>query len=446
MTFSDWQHGENALVAVRTEARSGSESAPRSEARPEQSAGYLFRINLFALFLTAFWTPLNTLLLPKLVDPVAPAALRGTALGLLTLLGVGVAIAAQPLFGAWSDRLTTPKRRRVPITISTLAGVPFVIGLLAAPNFGVLLALYLGIQCGLNLAQAAFQAVIPDVVAEDGKAEASGFKTALEVLGNALGLAVVGALTFAGADTSSALLALVAVLFAASLVAARTIPDSDSNPQQRLGSLDLRNVFGPLASGPREFRLVVLARFLFLLGLYPVQRFVLFLLEDRYDVKDPLARAAVFILLAIAVAAAFGWLAGFVETRWPSGMLVLVSVPVGSVGLVIIAIAPTLWMLAIGGLVVAAATGAFQSLTWASLAKTLRPEQAAQYFGLANIATAGAAALAGAFGPMVDVFQAYLPGATYQVLFGTCAVITLTALLPLRRNGNPASHDSTPAT
>lgn len=436
---------DNAVVAVRTAERNGPASPAHSGSGLEQSSRYLFRINLFALFLTAFWTPLNTLLLPKLVDPVAPAALRGTALGLLTLLGVGVAIAAQPLFGAWSDGLTTPKRRRVPITISTLAGVPFVIGLLVAPNFAVLLALYLGIQCGLNLAQAAFQAVIPDVVPEEGKDEASGWKTALEVVGNALGLAIVGALTFAGAGTSFALLALVALLFAASLVAARTVPDSDPNPRTGVASLDLRSVFAPLAAGPREFRLVVLARFLFLLGLYPVQRFVLFLLEDRYDVKDPLARAAVFILLAIAVAAAFGWLAGFIETKRPSGMLVLISVPVGSIGLVIIAIAPTLWMLAIGGLVVAAATGAFQALTWASLAKTLRPEQAAQYFGLANIATAGAAALAGAFGPVVDVFQAYLPGATYQVLFGTCSVITLGALLPLRRNGNRASADSAPA-
>lgn len=42
------------------------------------------RINIYAIALTALWTPLNTLVLPDQMRAVAPAALRGSALGLIT--------------------------------------------------------------------------------------------------------------------------------------------------------------------------------------------------------------------------------------------------------------------------------------------------------------------------------------------------------------------------
>jgi MFS family permease len=181
---------------------------------------------------------------------------------------------------------------------------------------------------------------------------------------------------------------------------------------------------------------VIASRFLFLLGLYPVQRFVLFVLEDRYEVEEPLARASVFILLAIVVAAAFGWAAGKAAEKVTTDSLLTASVVAGTLGLVGIAFAPNLWVLAIGGMALAGAAGAFQALTWALLSKCLRDEQAAQYFGVANIATAGAGALAGAFGPLVDVLQVFVPGATYQVLFGICALITATSVAPLRGRPN----------
>ena len=94
--------------------------------------------------------------------------------------------------------------------------------------------------------------------------------------------------------------------------------------------------------------------------------------------------------------------------------------------------------LALAGLALAAAAGVFQAINWAVLAKSLEDEEAARYFGLANIATAGASATAGAFGPVVDIAQRYVPGATYQVLFCICALIALSALWPARTLKNRA--------
>ena len=69
------------------------------------------KMGLFGLFLSAFWTPLNTLLLPEMARPLAPEAFRGSAIGALTLIGVGIAVVAQPTLGALSDRSHSGNRR-----------------------------------------------------------------------------------------------------------------------------------------------------------------------------------------------------------------------------------------------------------------------------------------------------------------------------------------------
>ena len=61
------------------------------------------------------------------------------------------------------------------------------------------------------------------------------------------------------------------------------------------------------------------------------------------------------------------------------------------------------------------------------------PGRGAQFSGLANIATAGASAVAGLLGVLVDVGNHYLPGGTYGITFGVCTPIMLAALWPLRR-------------
>lgn len=58
---------------------------------------------------------------------------------------------------------------------------------------------------------------------------------------------------------------------------------------------------------------------------------------------------------------------------------------------------------------------------------------------MANIATAGAGALAGLYGPIVDIMNAVFPAGTYQVLFGLAAAVAALALLPLRRVGEGSS-------
>jgi hypothetical protein len=57
--------------------------------------------------------------------------------------------------------------------------------------------------------------------------------------------------------------------------------------------------------------------------------------------------------------------------------------------------------------------------------------EGARAFGLANIATAGAGALTGLFGPLVDFLDRVLPGGAYGVTFSLAAVFVSASVFPL---------------
>ena len=61
--------------------------------------------------------------------------------------------------------------------------------------------------------------------------------------------------------------------------------------------------------------------------------------------------------------------------------------------------------------------------------------------GLANVATAGASALAGLLGPVVDAANALVPGGTYQITFTLAALVTLVALRWVRQEEGAPSHE-----
>ena len=269
---------------------------------------------------------------------------------------------------------------------------------------------------------------------------ASGAKTTLDLAGVAIGLSGAGAmlaLDWPAAVILGCLAVTLLVLLGLHLLWVPRIPERAEGERasgvRELASLGaVRDAFARLRSAPRPFQVAVLARFLFLVGLYPVQRFLLLYLEDRFELDNPAARGAVFLLVAIAVAAAAAGAAGVIAEHTSRAAVIRASVIVGAVGLVGLAFAPTLLVVAPFGLVLAAGSGAFQALNWSQLSEAMPDEEGAQFFGLANIATAGASALVGLLGPVVDVANATFPGGTYETTFGLSALFVLASLWPLR--------------
>jgi hypothetical protein len=65
--------------------------------------------------------------------------------------------------------------------------------------------------------------------------------------------------------------------------------------------------------------------------------------------------------------------------------------------------------------------------------------EAGRFFGLANVGTMGAAAVAGLLGPLVDVGNAQSPGAGYAVALTAAALASLGAAAVVRRTPQPAA-------
>ena len=78
-------------------------------------------------------------------------------------------------------------------------------------------------------------------------------------------------------------------------------------------------------------------------------------------------------------------------------------------------------------------TAAFTGANWALTADLAPPAEGARFLGLANIGTAGAAAVARLFGPVVDWVNGMAKGAGYSVVFAISALAFVVSLLFLRK-------------
>jgi MFS-type transporter involved in bile tolerance (Atg22 family) len=107
----------------------------------------------------------------------------------------------QPIADRASDR--APLHDRRPFIVGpTLLGILWLVGLWWAPSWLWLLLAYVLVQVCMNVAQAAFQALIPDLVKPAQRGVASGVKSAFDVLGTALGLIGVQLLLGLGLPTA----------------------------------------------------------------------------------------------------------------------------------------------------------------------------------------------------------------------------------------------------
>jgi MFS family permease len=93
----------------------------------------------------------------------------------------------------------------------------------------------------------------------------------------------------------------------------------------------------------------------------------------------------------------------------------------------------TTQILLFGGLM-SLGSAAFSGGSWALLADLVPKDESARFFGLANFSTAGSAAAAGLFGPVIDGVERIAPGMGFSVLFVAASLAFLASLLPLRGN------------
>jgi MFS family permease len=184
---------------------------------------------------------------------------------------------------------------------------------------------------------------------------------------------------------------------------------------------------------------LIAERGLFLLGIYGVQAFAQYYLQDVLRVPDPpkqtgdlLAAITVGLVMLVLIG---GWL----TDKFGAKKVLYAASVLTAIGMSLMLLARDMTTLTIVASIVGAGIGLFLTSNWA-LANALAPsDQAGKFLGLTNLATAGSGALARLEGPAIDALNDAAPGQWmgYTALFVFGALCILASMLLLQKIQNP---------
>jgi MFS family permease len=396
----------------------------------------LLMLNAYWVGLSFMWNALHPILLPAVLLNYVPDAKKNTYLGLLTFVGLIIAMVVQPISGALSDGWKSRFGRRRPlIALGTLFDFLFLSILAWVGGFAWLFIGYIGLQFSSNIAHGPMQGLLPDRVPREQLGVASSLKTFMDMLSLILASLLAGRLLDPITRDPTPIMLVVMGLLA--VCAALTIFGVRESPSRQGGGV--RGEGGFLDQFKINFRenssywWLIAERALFILGIYGLQAFAQYYLQDVLRVPDPPRQtgdllAALTISLTILVL-----LGGWLTDKYGAKRILSIGTLIASGGMFLMLFAIDMRGLMVFGSVLGAGIGLFLTSNWA-LANTLAPQgEAGKYLGLTNLATAGSGALARLEGPALDWLNAAWPGAWigYKGLFifGTLCMLLSVFLL-----------------
>ncbi len=403
------------------------------------------KITIFGFALAALWGSLHSVVLQiRLLDFVAESQ-KNTYLGLLTFTGLILAMAVQPIAGTISDRSRFSWGRRRPfVLMGTIATLLFLLGIGSFGSYAALFAMYCLLQVSTNTAQAPYQGFIPDLVPEGKRGTASGVKSFLEILGGVALLWVISRFMdryFASGESPWLWLSLgvlAAILLGAMLVTVLTVKERPGGRGVKLPlSSALRQSFKIDVRANRAFILFLVSRLLIFMAMTTLQTFALYFLMDVVGVANPAAVAADLLIAAGVCMMIVVYPAGHLSDRVGRKPIVAASGFIGAAGVTLLFLSHTYISILISGGIMGIAFGAFLSTNWALATDLVAKDEEARYLGLANMATAGGAALARLIGPAIDFFNSYGPGLGYQIMLLACFIYFILGSLLVMRIRTP---------
>jgi Na+/melibiose symporter-like transporter len=392
-------------------------------------------MNVYWFGLAFMWNGLHPIILPAVLLDFVPVTIKNTILGAITFVGLILAMVIQPLAGQLSDRTRSRWGRRRPwilvgasFTMLILAGMAF------ANSLFWLITAYLLLQVASNVAHGPAQGLIPDLVPEERRGLASGFKNLFDMAGLVVTSLFMGSLVEGGnaSLTFFIMLAVLAVSLVITLVgtpeaSAQGKPAQESQSWFSFLHLDVQHY-------PQYARLV-LARLFILTGIYVVQSFAQYFIRDRLGMPNP-AEVTGNLMATIGIAiTALVFPAGWLSDRIGRKKLNVFAGGLAAVGIITLIFVKDITSLYAAGGTIGIATGIFVSVNWALATDLIPHEEAGKYMGLSNLATAGAAAISRLAGPLIDGVNALQPETFlgYPVAFGIAAAITLLGAVLMTR-------------
>lgn len=408
-------------------------------------------------FAIAFlWGSFLAVVLPFLIVPqhvtaanpaLVPSDFKNTALAILEGFGLVFALIVQPAAGAFSDSLRTRWGRRRPLmVIGVAAGVLGLLAMSRADLFVLMIVFYCVLQCGMNIAQGAYQGLLPDVVPEKERSTQSGLIGVAQLVGQ-----VTGTLAAGFVAPREMCLVTAAVLVAVLLVTCVFVKEKPLAPVVKGARRGLA-AYAAEFKGHADFLWVVLSRFSAYTGLAGIERFAANYLRDTYHghfdffgyrfVSDQTATSVTFIaVLLLALITTYPAVA--VSKRVGRRKVLIAGSLAGALGSFLLIAATSLTESVLFASLIGVCTGFMFSVDWAYMVDLSPPDRAGTFLGFSNIATAGSqAAMPTLMGPVIDAVNGPSGDGGYKVLFfvsGLFFILGALILLKVRQHGLPAS-------
>jgi len=397
----------------------------------------LLILNAYWVGLSFMWNSIHPILLPAVLLNYVPDAKKNTYLGLLTFVGLVIAMIVQPISGTISDGWQSRFGRRRPLAVlGTLFDFVFLSVLAWAGGLIWLFIGYVGLQFSSNIAHGPMQGLMPDRVPRFQMGVASSLKTFMDMLSLVVASLLAGRLLDPiTRDPAPIMVVVMSLLVVTASITFLGVREESSLNREPANWKSLPGTFRINFRENSSYWWLIGERMLFLLGIYGMQAFAQYYLQDVLRVPDPPKQtgdllAALTITMVILVL-----LAGWMTDKYGAKHILFIGTFIAAIGMLLMLLATDMRSLTIFGSVLGAGIGLFLTANWA-LANSLAPqEEAGKYLGLTNLATAGAAALSRLEGPLLDWLNAAWPGAWvgYKGLFVFGAVCMLLSLFFLRK-------------
>ena len=400
-------HGNADGLAA--EALPGEAAAPVVRLR----AGQHFAISAYWFATNLLWGALLMIVIPsqmKLVAPSRPAETTGLLIG----LGAIPALLVPLLIGPLSDRCASRWGRRRPYMVAgvavNLSGLALVWLAGATRNLPLYFLGYFVTNVGNNIATGAYSGIIPDVVPEAQRGEASGWMAGMSQLGTILGVFSAGLLMNAGQALASFLViaASMVIFLLITALGVREQPRTRA-PEPVSWAAFLRSLWVDPRKHP-DFAWVWITRALVVMGLWTVQEYMQNYLTDVIRVPENRKELVAGYVLAtgLVCATVTGLLGGMISDRVGRKRVVYVAnsvIALTCFGFLLAHSLPVVYAVAaIFGL----GFGAYYSVDWALACDVLPDKEGAAAKDMAvwhismvlpqSIALPIAGALLGAFG------------------------------------------------
>ena len=394
----------------------------------------LISINLYWLGLSFMWNSIHPIILPAVLIHLVPGNMKNTYLGLLTFVGLILAMIVQPVSGAASDVWRSKWGRRRPLAVLGTSGDLLFLALLAwSGNILVVIIGYIGLQITSNIAHGPMQGLLPDLVPEDQLGSASGMKNFMDMGGLIVASLAAGNLMPPDAKNPTLIMIVVIVVLVATAIF--TFLTTHEEPSTKLvkkekQKTNIHKIWADLR-GNTTFLQFIFARFIFLVGVYGVQTFAQYYIQDVFQAANPV-KATGDLMAALAISLViFAVAAGWLTDRYGPQIVLIVASVFSAIGSGLLIFAVNLTQVKIFGSVLGAGIGLFLTANWA-LASQLAPKsEAGKYLGLTNLATAGASAASKLFGIPIDWINRAYPGKYlgYNVLFLSGSIFALFSII-----------------